>query len=1099
MGQFIEFATKETLEANKLFIKDLEKMVDKVGQFNELAKKAKLPSDTKTLIKDINVEIEKSNNLIVKSSKATEKQRLSELKLQTAREKAFDKFDRNLKKEEAARARKEKADIREQANQKKLLSAYNKLSVSLKEAEFNYRNLAVSYGKGSKQAIAARKEANKLRNTIDSINKPIGRFNDNVGNYASSLKGLLSAFGVIGGVTLFASAIKDAGKTIVEFDKQLIAVGKTTNLSGDQLTELGKKVIDLGLDLKGVSIKGLLQTSEIAGQLGIEGSKNILKFSKTIELLRLTSNVAGEEGARNFAKFIEISSDSVDNADRLGSVITELGNNFATTESEILSNSSEIQRGISIYNTSAESVLALGAATSALGISAEASRSALQKGFFVIDRAISSGEGLEKILKLTGLTQKELSEQFRTDATGVFNLFIKGLNNAQKSGSNLLNLLGDLNIKEKRSIAAIGAMSKNYGTLEESIKLASEQYISNNALIEEANASSKSLSSRISDMKDAWNGFILSLEDGNGVISNAFKSAISFTEGLAKGLRVLAQNEKQRQETFANKEGLNRFKSIQEQIRAESIKTGETIGDIADKETFRIEEEIATIEKRLEAKKKEKTEIDKDLEGKTSFDDLTTNSVVKNKEKQKQLAESIERTSNLLIIYNKELEGANELQNDLSEEIDLTNKNLNNENGNIDDNNKKRLKATGALQTTIEFYKKLIDQQRRVAFAESTSFEDTEKAVKNIDELNKTIEKLSKGSDIDTGFKIEFDIPNTEDIVNSLKKTKAEVSPLSEEMIRLREETEYFIDTITSDFLSDSSFSSLAQFLDGTFDSLLEGANTFEEKFAVVFNAVADVAKNALDIINTSQQIRFEEEINRLDQEKEIALSFAGESKESREAIEESFAEKKKEIHRKQAKSEKESAIFSSIINTAAAVVAALAKGGIPLAIAVGILGAAETALIATTPIPQFEKGTDFAQGGLSMVNDQKGSMYKEAIITPKGDVLRPEKRNALIDLPRGSKVLTAKQTLSFDKQLNSMVENNGILPVSNNIPNKIIVENNNGINKNELFDVMSKTVSKIQSNNVTIDKNGIHAFAASAYSKREMLNNRVSFNGKKF
>ena len=74
--------------------------------------------------------------------------------------------------------------------------------------------------------------------------------------------------------------------------------------------------------------------------------QNILKFSEVIEKLKLTSDIAGEQSARNFAKFIEVSTDSVENADRLGSVITELGNNFATSESQILKNTVEIQKGM---------------------------------------------------------------------------------------------------------------------------------------------------------------------------------------------------------------------------------------------------------------------------------------------------------------------------------------------------------------------------------------------------------------------------------------------------------------------------------------------------------------------------------------------------------------------------------------------------------------------------------------------------------------------------------------------------------------------------------------------------------------------------------
>lgn len=71
--------------------------------------------------------------------------------------------------------------------------------------------------------------------------------------------------------------------------------------------------------------------------------------------------------------------------------------------------------------------------------------------------------------------------------------------------------------------------------------------------------------------------------------------------------------------------------------------------------------------------------------------------------------------------------------------------------------------------------------------------------------------------------------------------------------------------------------------------------------------------------------------------------------------LDEELAAKEREIRRQQAKREKALNIFQSIVNTASAVAEALPN--IPLSIAVGIAGAIQTALIASTPLPELGTG----------------------------------------------------------------------------------------------------------------------------------------------
>lgn len=61
--------------------------------------------------------------------------------------------------------------------------------------------------------------------------------------------------------------------------------------------------------------------------------------------------------------------------------------------------------------------------------------------------------------------------------------------------------------------------------------------------------------------------------------------------------------------------------------------------------------------------------------------------------------------------------------------------------------------------------------------------------------------------------------------------------------------------------------------------------------------------------------------------------------------------------------------------------------------------------------VKQKAKGDNNFEGGLAMVNDQKGSLYKEMITLPSGRSFIPEGRNVVMPLPKGTKILRASKT----------------------------------------------------------------------------------------
>lgn len=88
-----------------------------------------------------------------------------------------------------------------------------------------------------------------------------------------------------------------------------------------------------------------------------------------------------------------------------------------------------------------------------------------------------------------------------------------------------------------------------------------------------------------------------------------------------------------------------------------------------------------------------------------------------------------------------------------------------------------------------------------------------------------------------------------------------------------------------------------------------------------------------------------------------------------------------------------------------------------------GIIGklaaiAQGTVAKATAAFNKHETGTNFHPGGLAMVNDQAGSLYKELVTLPSGESFIPQGRNIVLDLPRGTKVLRASSTENLMRRL---------------------------------------------------------------------------------
>ena len=69
--------------------------------------------------------------------------------------------------------------------------------------------------------------------------------------------------------------------------------------------------------------------------------------------------------------------------------------------------------------------------------------------------------------------------------------------------------------------------------------------------------------------------------------------------------------------------------------------------------------------------------------------------------------------------------------------------------------------------------------------------------------------------------------------------------------------------------------------------------------------------------------------------------------------------------------------------------------------------------------MPKFARGTGgLKEDTIGVVNDQKGSIYKEMIVPPHEDPFIPEGRDVVLPMEKGTKILPAKETKSFLEEL---------------------------------------------------------------------------------
>lgn len=402
-------------------------------------------------------------------------------------------------------ARKEKALADNIQNAKTKLQSLEEAQRNADAAMRNGTNVSTTqYQKLQEEIDKARITLQQLENEQNNFGTVGAQRVAAVGAKFEEAGGKMEAAGnKLKGVSVVATAALAGGaKAAIDFESAFTGVAKTVDGTEAQLQAIYEGIKDLAQSTAS-STEDIAAVAEAAGQLGI-ATDDILEFTKVMVELGDSTNLSAEEAASALARFANVTGMSSKDYSRLGSVIVALGNNFATTESDIVAMATRLASTGTLAGFTEAQIMAIATALSSVGIEAEAGGTAFSSLTKKIQVACETGSTqLEQFASVAGMSTAEFQQAFEKDAVSAIGAFIQGLNDTERNGKSAVAVLDEMGIKDVRLSNTILALASSGDLLTDTINTANTAWSENSALTEEAQKRYETTAAKLNQAKEA--------------------------------------------------------------------------------------------------------------------------------------------------------------------------------------------------------------------------------------------------------------------------------------------------------------------------------------------------------------------------------------------------------------------------------------------------------------------------------------------------------------------------------------------------------------------------------------------------------------------
>lgn len=408
------------------------------------------------------------------------------------------------------------------ASLEKQTAKLNELSGALEEAGVNTDDLSHS--------------SEQLAGKIDTLKKKQGEaadkamtFGDKAGQAFNQVHEAIVAAGIAVALKEIYEYFASCAQASMDFESAITGVAKTTDLTDEELAAMSDSIKALSTEIPATT-EEIAAVAEAAGQLGIQKDA-LLDFTEIMTMLGTATNMTADEAATALARFANITGMATDNYGRLGSVIVDLGNNFATTESEIVAMGTCLASAGKLAGLTEPEIMALAAAMSSVGIEAEAGGTAMTQTLNAIEKAVAKGgDDLAEFARIAGMSSEEFSSAWKNDAMSALTSFIGGLGKLDEQGESTVLVLEDLGLTGIRQSNMLKALGLAADQMTGAVNTANTAWQQNTALTNEANKRYATAQSRLTMMQNAYNNLKVAIGD-------AYTPALSEAYGV--GTKVL--------------------------------------------------------------------------------------------------------------------------------------------------------------------------------------------------------------------------------------------------------------------------------------------------------------------------------------------------------------------------------------------------------------------------------------------------------------------------------------------------------------------------------------------------------------------------------
>lgn len=389
----------------------------------------------------------------------------------------------------------------------------------------------------------------------DSAFTKFGKSAQEIGKKFSDVGKEISGFGsaLTKGVT--APIVAGAGialKAAIDYESAFAGVKKTVDGTPQQFEKLSASIRNMAKEMP-ASATEIAAVAEAAGQLGVPiGS--IEGFTKTMINLGVSTNLSAEEAATSIAKIgniMQVSGDDLDSwSAKFGATVVGLGNNFATTESDIVNMANRLAASGKIAGLTTPEILGLSTAMSSVGIEAEAGGTAMTQTLTAISKAVSEGgNDLRLYAETAGTTADQFAEKWRTKPAEALQDFIRGLGRAKEEGKDtnkILDELGLTGIRQSNMLKSLGLAAETMG---KAMNVANSEWEKGTALTDEANKRYETMQSKLQMLKNQLTD--VAIEFGGPLLDalkdglEAAKPWISTLADLAKQFSSMSREQQQ--------------------------------------------------------------------------------------------------------------------------------------------------------------------------------------------------------------------------------------------------------------------------------------------------------------------------------------------------------------------------------------------------------------------------------------------------------------------------------------------------------------------------------------------------------------------------